>query len=401
MTADAEMRWGADDFALETLVKSKSWAFCNTQTGALIAGPIRFESGGKIDGYYNPNEAGWRVAQCGLEFLTAQGRISTRFDRHAVTDGKHLLHGAFQLCDGGAVHALVEVEDVVRPAHRTAVIIPIHEPYFHYGINFLYQAMGGDFDVVFVFSTEAERVKFATMHQASPAIAYRAIVAADHFPASAFDTFGENQNWITSKKFLALWLLQGHYDYFYAVDAETFILRPQGWTQAARDTLARGVWHAGTSPASSDSDIMRHSALCMSPVADHERLAAAMQDFSIYSWWWDLPVYDAAHLQAFFAWIGWTPTRASVSRYTFIAFDHLIYQAYTLLHAGFRYEHVDWVRHSLEFARAEVVAKVHETVEPLRWVNAYAYAQQPDFFKAQDYLAVYHLDRLTFPQYTL
>lgn len=400
MTVETGNAWVADDFALEDLIKSKSWAFANVQAGTLLAPRIVFESGGKLCGYDNPNEAGWRISDGALELLTQEGRISTRFNRHSLSDGKLVLEGQFQLCEGGAAHVLIETGDVPRVAHRTAVIIPIHQPYFKYGINFLYQAMGGDFDVVLVFSSEAERAQFATMHQASPAMTYRAIVLADHVCASALDTMAANRNWITSKKFLALWLLQKHYDYFVCVDAETFLLSPRGWEQAARQTLEAGVWHAGTSPAPSDSAIMRHSALSMAPVADHARLAEVTQDWALYSWWWDLPVYAAAHLPGFFDWTDWSPTRASVARYGFDAFDHLVYQAYTVLHAGFHYQHVSAVSHSLEFARADVVTRVHSQVAPMRWTNAFAYAQQPEFFRDNDYLAVYHLDRLSFPQYT-
>jgi hypothetical protein len=391
----------ADAFALEDLVVGKSWAFGNAQTGQLLASNIVFESGGKLVGYSNPNEADWRISDGALELLTEdEGRVSTRFDTVSRVDGQWVLEGRLRLVDAGPSHVLVGVGDVPRQRYRTALIMPIHAPDFKYGINFLFQSIGSDYDVVMVFSTDAERRDFATMHQASPALRYRSIVAADYFTASTFETMTANHNWVTTKKYLALQLLQPHYDYFYCVDSEAFILSAQGWEAAARSILSKGTWYGGTAPAASDSDIVRHSALSMAPVADFGRLADITGNWTLFPWWWDLPVYASAHLPGFFEWIGWTPARSSVARYGFDAFDHMTYQFYTVLYEGFVFHRPEFVSHCLEFARADVVKRVHREVGPMRWANALAFAQDPEFFRSEGYLAIYHIDRKAFPQYT-
>jgi len=392
-----------NDFSLEKLAKGRTWTFGNASTGDVFSPSLTLTSGGRIAGYAHPNESAWRVKGGAIEFVTQDGLVSTRFSQMKTVDGRYEVEGAFRLGGPGHTHYLKEAEDLERPKNRTALVVPIHDAYFTYGINLLYQSMGSDYDIVFVFSTDADRRAFAAMHQASFFLDYHSIVLDDHFSGSALRLVAERNVWPTVKKFLAISLVHASYDYILCVDAETFILRATGWTEAAEKIVSEARWYGGALNEShmAERQIMHASSLGLAPAAEHDKIRVLSHDWGLYTWWWDLPVYEAKSVPGFLDWIGWSPSLQFVERLGHSIFDHITYQFYTALHCGFEIKLVDSLAHSLEFSNAGVVAAVHQGVGPVRWTNAFAYAQAPGFFRSNDYLAIYHIDRKTFPQFNL
>jgi hypothetical protein len=110
-------------------------------------------------------------------------------------------------------------------------------------------------------------------------------------------------------------------------------------------------------------------------------------------------VYDCSHLDDFQSWIGWHDRGDFLNRLSWFAFDHVVYQAFTVLHRNFQLLRVNGHVHSLEFCGSARVRQVHEGIDQLSWVNALAYSQDPAYFRQQQFLAVYHMDRNSFPQF--
>ena len=390
-----------DDFSLERLMKSRGWTFGNTSTGQVFAQTLIFSSGGKLQGYSHPNEAAWRVKGGAVEILAQNGAVSARFDVIRSADGQVEMEGRFRLGGPGHVHYLRENGELNLPRHRTAMVVPIHDAYFIYGINLLYQSIGADYEIVFVFSSEADRRAFAEMHQPSLFLSYHAIVLDDHVSGAALNVISERKVWPTIKKFLALSQIHSHYDYILCVDAETFILRTSGWTEACADIVTKARWYGGglTEKRVAERQIMHASSMALAPPQDHENIRLVSRNWSIYTWWWDLPVYDAKSVPGFLQWIDWSPSLHFVERLGHSIFDHITYQFYMCLYGGFTLNLVDGVAHSLEFSNADLVARVQRDVNPVRWTNAFAYSQAPGFFRENGFLAIYHIDRKTFPQF--
>ncbi len=392
-----------DDFSLERLLKGRAWTFGNVDSKVIVSSRLILQAGGHLQGYHHQNESSWRVKSGALEFLNDDGVVSTRFDRMSESDGLYTMEGRFRLGGVQETHYLRECGDVARPANRTALVVPIHDAYFIYGINLLYQSIGSDYDIVFVFSTDADRRAFAAMHQASAFLSYHAIVLDDHFTGSAISVVAERKTWPTVKKFLALSLVYPSYDYVLCVDAETFILRPTGWTEAAQHVVAQARWYAGllTERHAAERGIMHASSTLLAPHAELADIQAVSRNWGFYSWWWDIPVYAAASVPGFLKWIDWDTSLQFVERFSHSLYDHITYQFYMVLHGGFSFIPVEGIAHSLEFKPADMVGRVHREIDPLRWANAFAYAQDPNFFRENGYLAIYHIDRKSFPQFAL
>ncbi|MBB4008446.1 hypothetical protein [Allorhizobium taibaishanense] len=390
-----------DDVVLERLMKERIWTFGKAGTKEVFAPQLGLESGGWLRGYSHPNEHSWRVKGGAVELLNQNNTVSTRFDHVKLVDGRLQMEGRFRLPGEASVHYLHESGARKLPDNRTALIVPIHDAYFIYGINLLFQSMGADYDVVFVFSTDADRLQFRQMHQASAYLSYTSIVLSDYFSASALSVVAEQRTWPTIKKFLALALIHQSYDYIHCVDAETYVLNPTGWTQASEAIASASRWYGGTLTANhtSERQIMYASSVLLAPIADHENIQTVSGNWAFYTWWWDLPVYVAKSVPGFLEWIGWDMSLQFVERLVHSVFDHITYQFYMALHGGFSFTVVEGMNHALEFSTANLVSRVHKQIHPMRWTNALAYAQDPGFFRQNDYLAVYHIDRKTFPQF--
>jgi hypothetical protein len=96
------------------------------------------------------------------------------------------VEGRFRLGGAGHLHYLREISAVNLLKNRTALVVPIHDAYFGYSINLLYQSIGSDYDIVFVFSTDVDRRAFGEVQIQSrvetekrlPSFEYRLLDAA-------------------------------------------------------------------------------------------------------------------------------------------------------------------------------------------------------------------------------
>jgi len=245
----------------------------------------------------------------------------------------------------------------------------------------------------------ADQVEFQSLIQPSAFISYESVVLDQFFAEHEIQSIARQRGFITTKKFLGLYVLSRYYEFLVTVDAETFILQNRGWHSALAEIVDRKVWYGGIlKPHMSERSIQSASVLDLAPPGDHQALIDRGA-LDMYLWWWDLPVYEAKFVPDFLEWVGWHDRPAFLSRLSWNIFDHVTYQAFTALHGGFRLQEVETVCHSLEFSSSSIVRMVHTEVGKLHWLNAKAYAEDPFFFREQGFLAVFHLDRKIFPVY--
>jgi acetyltransferase-like isoleucine patch superfamily enzyme len=90
-------------------ISSKAWCFLR-QTGEHPRFPLVLRGDGKIEGYEHDNERSWRWVDGHVAFFSANGQMSTRFDR-VVSEQPLVLEGDFLLGKPGqkVVHQLREL----------------------------------------------------------------------------------------------------------------------------------------------------------------------------------------------------------------------------------------------------------------------------------------------------
>ncbi len=285
---------------------------------------------------------------------------------------------------------------------RVAIAIPIHAPHFQFGTQWVYASLGAEFDLVFVHTTKEEQSAFEKHFPKTALDHFQSLVLADHFSEDQLALLAEKRAQPSVKKFYALERLQAHYSHVICLDAECLVLRRSGWVQAAQTIMSRQQWFGGQLHPGmvGERQIVQCSMTELPlPYGLLTPYTHRIEDL-IYTWWWDLPIYESAHLPAFLEWIGWHHKDEFLRRISWFSFDHVVYQWFTHLFHGFELVTCTGHHHSLEFSPSHVVEYMHTEVAQLHWVNGLAYTQNPTFYQERGFLAVFHLDRSVYPIFT-
>ena len=119
-----------------------------------------------------------------------------------------------------------------------------------------------------------------------------------------------------------------------------------------------------------------------------------MQDFHLFSWWSDVPVYRRSDLLHFFDLINYD----NITRYHF---DYLIYQNYLILYHGFEIINITPLT-GITFSLEELNLRANDTgvlntlidiQYSFSWVTKSTFSMIPEFIKQQGGFMIYHLDR--------
>ena len=134
--------------------------------------------------------------------------------------------------------------------------------------------------------------------------------------------------------------------------------------------------------------------MCARLYSDEEytQLQTITNNFNLYFWWSDIPVYKRTHLKDFF-------NKIDYSTIEFRHFDHIIYQYFLILTEGFKLInttpiHSKWTFELLDTTDIYILNKLSELGYGFGWVPKNLYAPSNiEFLKTQKTLLLYHLDR--------
>ncbi len=122
----------------------------------------------------------------------------------------------------------------------------------------------------------------------------------------------------------------------------------------------------------------------------HEKLREVSDDFRVYTWWCNIPVYDCKISEDFLKWINFN--EKTLERFCWHVFDDMTYNFYCIIKQDYELKHKNSL-HSLEFSNSDLVKEVDEKVCKLYWVNNNAYSQNKEYYEKNNFMIVYHLDR--------
>ena len=201
--------------------------------------------------------------------------------------------------------------------NRCAFIIPIypkHYDYFYTILPKLYNIV----DVYLVFSNTADYDAFSEKSKIKEII----------MPFSPRDGI------INCKKFYGLkYLMNSSYEYFIVCDAEIDIVtenfHPDLIYNKANDVFINKIIYGGYTKKEDNWKIMGTCANIFVG-EDYAKLKSATDDFKLYTWWSNLPVYKRTHLEHFFNIVG-----DQDRNLTWYHFDYIIYSYYLMLYQGF------------------------------------------------------------------
>jgi len=267
------------------------------------------------------------------------------------------------------------------PMKSVAMIIPIHPKHYEFVydlIEIIYKNIISVIDIYLVFSNEIDYLNFRLKDKIQKVII-------------------PNMNTkciVTYKKFYALDRLKTaeRYDYFIVCDAEVTII-PENFNETniidkIEQIYNKKLIYAGKTNNNSILDISRTSANLLG----YQKISDMTEQFTLYYWWSDLPVYKREHLDDFFSKIDYT----NIVPYHY---DHLIYLNYLLLYHDFNIINItpilnhNWSLESYSTANMSDLIQLKKIDYGFSWVTKRFMNSASDFLINEGSFLIYHLDR--------
>jgi len=199
--------------------------------------------------------------------------------------------------------------------NNIAFIIPTYPPHYHYLYNIL-PKIKNIINIYLVFSNNEDYISFTMKEYITPIIIKEPI---------------NKNSIITFKKFYALKeLMLSSFEYFIVCDSEIDIIienfTKDNILQKINNIFSNKILYGGKVD---NLDLIDINKTCSSLFPnDLEKLSNITENYTLYSWFSDLPVYRREDLSDFFNKINYT-------NILYRHFDHLIYQFFLLLNKQF------------------------------------------------------------------
>lgn len=261
-----------------------------------------------------------------------------------------------------------------------AILIPIHPPRYHFMYNLLTKLKNENIsiDIYLVFSNETDYHMFHMKNEIRP------IVISNPFISNSIVTF---------KKFYGLKeLANSKYDYIICCDSEIDII-PKNFTSENINQKIKEIFHnkniyAGDCSGIWVTNLIKEAAAFFPD--KYEALKELTNNFTLYFWWSDLPVYRRTDINPFLT---------MIQQDKICEFDYLIYQCYLMLVHDFKIINttpitkLQWSFENLFTNNTDILNNLIRIKYGFSWVNKNFYSINKDFIEAQKGFLVYHLDR--------
>jgi len=267
------------------------------------------------------------------------------------------------------------------PIENIAMLIPIHPPHYNYIYNLIIKLKESDIhiDIHLVFSNREDYNIFTLKNEIHPII---------------LESF-ETKSIVTYKKFFGLQkLADSKYDYIICCDSEIDIIC-ENFTSDNVNNKIEKIFHnkkiyAGNISGSHFTCIPE---ACAQLFPDkYEYLKDITNNFALYFWWSDLPVYRRSDLIPFFKMINY-------DNILWEHFDYIIYQYYLILCDDFEIidttpiTRINWCLEQLYTDNIDTLTSLVNINYGFSWNTKRFYNLNKDFVKSQKGFLIYHLDR--------
>ena len=271
---------------------------------------------------------------------------------------------------------------------NVAFIIPTYPPHYHYIYNLIDKLKSNNLhiDIFLIFSNQEDYNIFLKKDE------IHHIIVNDKINTNSIITF---------KKFYGLKHLKHNskYEYYIVLDSETDII-PKNFTKENINEKIKNIFnskkiYAGDSKGfSSYPNIINSLSANLFP-NEYSKLELVTNNFNLYFWLSDLPVYRRADLESFFE-------KVNYDNIVYEHFDHIIYQYYLILTNDFEIidttpiTNVKWSLEGLgiwETQHVNVLNNLLALGVGFGFTTKQSYDKNPDFFVSNKTAIICHLDR--------
>ena len=296
---------------------------------------------------------------------------------------------------------------------NTAFLIPIHPPKYHYMYDLLNKINANDIqiDIYLIFSNISDYDIFTMKSEILPIILPEPAIENTFVKYErqngilrrkthvTYQTnFGLINSVITYKKFFGLKkLADSKYEYIICCDSEIDILcnnfTNENINHKIKQIFDNKKIYAGYCDDEHLIEITQKSA---EPFVDkYKYLKHLTNDFTLYFWYSDLPVYRRSDIKPFFNIV----TQDKIDSLHYIQFDYLIYQYYLMLFHGFEIinttsiTNIKWSLEMLYTDDITILNKLLDIQYGFSLNTGRFYRLNRNFVESQKGFLVYDLDR--------
>jgi hypothetical protein len=203
----------------------------------------------------------------------------------------------------------------------------------------------------------------------------------------------KTDNIVTYKKFFALDCVKENtdYDYFIVCDAEITII-PENLNEINIRNHINRIFENKIIYAGKTSHTIKITKTSCDLFENKDKLEEITENYTLYYWWSDLPVYKREHLTSFFDVIQYH----TINWYHF---DHIIYLSYLILYYDFTIFNITpilnhhWSLESYVTKDIDHLKKLKSIHYGFSYIIQHLYIHNIDFFTNEGTFLLYHLDR--------
>ena len=267
--------------------------------------------------------------------------------------------------------------------NNVAFLIPIYPPHYHYLYDIINKLKDNNIkiDIILIFSSDSDYNEFLMKYDIQHIIVPEPI---------------NTQSIITFKKFFALKeLITSKYDYFICCDSEIDII-PENFTNENINNKIEQIFNNKLIYAGQNTDIHIYRINSISAnlfPSYYEKLKTITNNFTLYFWYSDLPVYRKSDLADFFSIIDY-------NNIIWEHFDYIIYQYYLILNYDFNVinttpiTNTNWSFERLYTTDINILNKLYELKYGFSWNTRMLYDINKDYIDFHKGFIIYNLDRL-------
>ena len=281
--------------------------------------------------------------------------------------------------DSDENHNILRTE--IEIISNVGFLIPIYPPHYHYIYNLINKLKRNNIlvDINLVFSNKIDYDKFTMKNEIQPII------------CKPF----QSKSIVTYKKFFGLkQLVDSKYDYIICCDSEIDILCNNFTNEIIINKIKQIFDNKSIFAGYTEEDLAKSVTQTSANLfpKNYNFLKNITNNFMMYFWWSDLPVYQRTDVNHFLNMINY-------NNIVWEHFDYIIYQYYLILYHEFKIinttpiTNIRWSLEHLITNDIDILNKLVDIKYGFSWNTKKMYNINSNFIDSQKGFLIYHLDR--------
>lgn len=281
--------------------------------------------------------------------------------------------------------------------NQSAFIIPVYPPHYNF-LDFINKLNDNlEFDIIFVLSFKSDLIELLKYNYKK---IYKVIVLENYIQKSFIEMIINKKIIITFKKYFGLNLIKTQYKYCATVDSEIEFINTNNIFEKFK-TFCNNKKIIGSSINTNDfrhkliKDINESSSIYFKNTENYNKLINITNNFDMYFWFSDIPIYDMSYITEFFEFINFNDYNKFIEKTSWHIFDYIPYAYFVILFKDYTFINIkdygltrDWSLESMPIKTyKQVIDKTN--YRPL-WLIYNTYNENKHSIENNDIILIYH-----------